>query len=434
MNAFTDKFNFTKCIRTGILLVFLAICGIQAAHAGITIIPVTWNVIGLDSNNVNAGPNLYPVGARVCNTGGSAVTNVAANFIWDTANIYLNLGPTASSTLTYPTLAAGACVDFYFDVVITRTSAAYLATRRFHITATADLVALVSTPSPRELFVEKLVSQNRNSVVSIVGPTTVYMGGTYQYTITANTSTNGYEQIEAFLNLSNVIFRVLSVATTYSTGGTNNTVYADGCGWVNDPTSPTYRSCTGTGKNGGVIVTTYTVLVMSTGSTSASTLIQDFSGSSYHYNSDYGAIFINVVALPVPVPNVALTKSLSPVGTPIPGADLTYTISFANSGSAPATTFQLIDPNPAGGLRLNTNTDFKVGSIINNLGTTGLTAAVAYSNDNGSTYTYVPVSQGGGAPAGYDRSVTHIRWTFTGSLSQTSPNNAGSAAFVVRVR
>jgi len=30
------------------------------------------------------------------------------------------------------------------------------------------------------------------------------------------TATQGYEQLEAFLNLSNVIFQVLSIATTYS--------------------------------------------------------------------------------------------------------------------------------------------------------------------------------------------------------------------------
>jgi hypothetical protein len=80
------------------------------------------------------------------------------------------------------------------------------------------------------------------------------------------------------------------------------------------------------------------------------------------------------------------------------------------------------------------NTDFKVGSITNSLGTTGLTVAVAYSNNGGATYAYTPVSGGGGAAAGYDRSVTNIRWTFTGNLSQTSPNNSGSMSFISRIR
>jgi len=38
------------------------------------------------------------------------------------------------------------------------------------------------------------------------------------------------------------------------------------------------------------------------------------------------------------------------------------------------------------------------------------------------------------APSGYDRTVTHVRWTFTGNLSQTSPNNAGNVSFIVRIR
>ena len=56
-----------------------------------------------------------------------------------------------------------------------------------------------------------------------------------------------------------------------------------------------------------------------------------------------------------------------------------------------------------------------------------MTVVVEFSNDNTSTWTYTPVSEGGGALAGYDRAVTHVRWRFTGNLSQTSPNNAGSA-------
>ena len=42
----------------------------------LTITPITWNVVGLDSNNVNAGSNMFASGARVCNTGSTAATNV----------------------------------------------------------------------------------------------------------------------------------------------------------------------------------------------------------------------------------------------------------------------------------------------------------------------------------------------------------------------
>jgi hypothetical protein len=79
-------------------------------------------------------------------------------------------------------------------------------------------------------------------------------------------------------------------------------------------------------------------------------------------------------------------------------------------------------------------TDFKVGSVTNSFGTTGLTAAVSYSNDGGASYTYTPVSGGGGAPPGYDRNVTHIRWTFVGALDWNAPNNTGGMTLVVRIR
>ena len=50
-------------------------------------------------------------------------------------------------------------MDFYYPVSVTRTSAAYNTTRRYHMTASADGAAAVSTPTPRELYVEKLISQ-----------------------------------------------------------------------------------------------------------------------------------------------------------------------------------------------------------------------------------------------------------------------------------
>jgi uncharacterized repeat protein (TIGR01451 family) len=418
------------------LLVFLGVLGVQSAYAGLTVTPTSWNVVGLDSNNTNSGPDTYQIGGRVCNTGGTAVTNIVGNFVWDSSNAYINLN--GASALNVSSLAGGACIDLYYSVVVTRTSLAYNATRSYHITVSATGVSTISTPTPREIFVEHLISQNRNSVQSIVGPTTVYVGQTYNYTVNASTATQGYAQLEAFLNLSNVIFQVLSISSSYSSpaGGTNDKFYADACGWDNNPLSASYRSCIGPnnysgGKAGGTISTTYSVKVLSAGNTTASTLILDFSGSSYHYNSDYGLGInsISITSLPAPVPNVALQKSLTPT-TPsqvIPGADLLYAISFTNSGTATASNLIIIDQIPA-------NTDFKVSSVTNSLGTTGLTVTVAYSNNGGSTYAYTPASGGGGAVPGYDRSATHIRWTFTGNLSQASPNNSGSVSFTSRIR
>lgn len=553
--------------RLLLLAFFVCIAGAHTAHAQLTIKTVTWDIIGLDSNNVNIGPNSFQVGSRVCNTGGSTLNNVVGSLVWDTSNAFISLN--GSATNRARTLAAGACVDFYYPVAVTRSNSAYGATRRYHMTASADLVAAVSTPTPRELYVEQLISQGRNTVTSITGPSSVSVGQTYQYTLVASTATQGYDQLEAFLDLPNVVFQVVSIQTTYSapSGSTNDKFYADACGWNSVPGTANYRDCVGPvnwpgGKVGGNLTSVYTVKILSGGTTTPGALILDHSGSSYHYNNDYGSggsisitatdpaltlsklssvvtvtasgatvtytlramnagtgsVTLNdfidtpptspatptyvsgsstyngaAIANPTssagkltwsgsfvvpagasrdltyqmtipnkpgaytnsavamleysqidttqsladnapasaPVtrtpPSLTLDKSVSPTGTVLAGSDLTYTIVFSNGGGAPASSFVLLDPVPS-------NTDFKVGSASTTLGTTGLTVALAYSNDGGTTYTYTPVSAAGGAPAGYDRNVTHVRWTFTGNLSQDSPNNSGTVAFAVRIR
>jgi hypothetical protein len=127
------------------------------------------------------------------------------------------------------------------------------------------------------------------------------------------------------------------------------------------------------------------------------------------------------------VPTVDLVKTVSPSGSQSPGTDLAYTVTFTNSGAASAQSLVITDPTPP-------NTDFKLDSVATDLGTTGLIVAIAYSNDGGSTWTYTPTSEAGGAPAGYDRSLTNIRWTFSGNLSKTPPNNTGSVSFTARIR
>ena len=55
-----------------------------------------------------------------------------------------------------------------------------------------------------------------------------------------------------------------------------------------------------------------------------------------------------------------------------------------------------------------------------------MTATVTYSND-GTTWTYTPVSGGCGASTGYDRCVRAVRWTTTGVLAP-----GGATTVVVR--
>lgn len=74
----------------GVVLGLAVPISVQAA-AALRVTPLTWNIIGLDSNTPASGPNLFPVGARVCNTGDAASGNVRAVLACDSLNagIYL---------------------------------------------------------------------------------------------------------------------------------------------------------------------------------------------------------------------------------------------------------------------------------------------------------------------------------------------------------
>jgi len=133
-------------------------------------------------------------------------------------------------------------------------------------------------------------------------------------------------------------------------------------------------------------------------------------------------------------PDVKLEKSMASGDRevtselPVPsGGEITYTIAFINGGSAPSHNLRIIDP-------VQVLTDFKLGSVTNNLGTTGLSVEVGYSKDGGETCDYTPVSGGGGAPEGFDRQVNAVCWNFTEDLSYIAPNNAGSVSYIGRRR
>ena len=112
-----------------------SVAGITQASAVLTISPASWGTIGLDSNDVTAGPNTFQVGARVCNTGNSPANNLVANYNWLSANSLINIASGSTSSLSLTSLPAGQCNLFYFPVEITRSAAAYNTTRAYQITS-----------------------------------------------------------------------------------------------------------------------------------------------------------------------------------------------------------------------------------------------------------------------------------------------------------
>src|SRR5215207_3751956 len=473
--------NLRRMLMMGIMIGLLAQAQYPVfAATTLTVTPITWNILGLDSNNVNVGPNHFPVGARVCNTGSAVAANVTATLVWDSANAFINIRPGTSTSLSLTSLAVGACTDFYFEVEVTRSAAAYNTTRRYHIAVTADAGTTTgSTPIPRELFVEHLVSQSRNTVsdvqygTSIAGLTSVANGGTMSLTVESTyyirligaTATNGYEQIESFINFPNTVFQILSVSTTYTAdtspylSSPNDRLYGDACLWENDPNSPNYRACNDVGKVGGGTTVTYQVRILSVGLTNPeplSTLIYDFSGSSYHYNADFGVSTRYAYILDPSA--ITLSKNFSPDPTTVGGVStLTFTITNPTSVSFSGLNFTDTLPTTPGAMVVAStpgasttgcgsptfapaagaaSISFSNGSIGANSTCTikvNVTAPSAGTYNNTSSHLFVGTVDTGNfatdtltvntAPAGPTPvcGLTMAQWTFTGFTSPAPP-------------
>jgi uncharacterized repeat protein (TIGR01451 family) len=134
-----------------------------------------------------------------------------------------------------------------------------------------------------------------------------------------------------------------------------------------------------------------------------------------------GVLIVTVIR-----PVIAVAKGVSPPGSPLPGANLTFTSTVTNTGSANASSLALIDSIPSW-------VEFKTSSASTTL-PAGVSALVDYSNDGGLTWTYVPASGACSAPAGFDRCVNRIRWRLQAVLSSVAPNNQGTLQFMSRIR
>lgn len=327
--------------------------------------PLTWDFIGLDSNNPSVGPNSYLVGARVCNIGSSDAINTVVKFVKEGAtNPYITvtaLGESRTDTLVIPRLTPGAepsdhhknlhtpsnCFDAYYNAEVQRTSSAYNTVQRYHIEAAASNSGSVRTPINRQLYVEKILSQGRNEVLGFSGPSSVSVGEEYTFTLTTKTAT-AYPQLTISSNFPNAIFQFLDISTQYATPGvSNSSIYADACGWIADYTASGYHesssNCGGTvpdrytgGKVGDTVTTTYKIKILSTGNGASSNTLQvnhlilDFSGGSYHYNSDYGT-GLGGLTISVIDRKADLSIDKSHVGN-FSAGDNVYTLAVTNNG------------------------------------------------------------------------------------------------------
>ncbi|HEX6641403.1 MAG TPA: C25 family cysteine peptidase [Thermoanaerobaculia bacterium] len=407
-----------SALFAGLLFVFLTVhaeaqsCN-QAVPPALCIDPISWNVIGLDSNKAlapnNDGPDTFMVGARACNKGATTLTNVVATYnTVGAVNPYINLAD--NSTISISEIRPDRCEDFYFNGQITRINAAYFTTQGYTVTATSGALSAV-TPSNRELYIEKLNSQNRNTVGGLFGPTSLQVGGIYTFNVLWSTAPGGYEQLEHFVNLTNTSFRLLSSYSVYDqpVAAINTTIYADGCGWDNNFASGTYRSCIGPtnypgGKTGGNVNTYFTVQILGATPVAGSrlrALIYDFSGSSYHYNTDFNSGTTGLVVNAAAAADLKVTIADSPDPV-IPGGTITYTGTVSNLGLSPVTT------TDGGALKIPIPPGTTFGSITMAGWTCGLASGVVTCTPNATFAT--------GNSANYTLAVTVAPGTIGGTI------------------
>lgn len=229
--------------------------------------------------------------------------------------------------------------------------------------------------------------------------------------------------------------------------GTNNTVpgphsnasSSQLVGATTTPLSLTVRQSGGTGASGNNATT----------GTISATFAQPVSQVEIRYgnypltgsetNTGQQAIGIQSISF-CPMPVLSVAKASAPFATGgtdpnrfnIPGADMIYTLTVSNSNSSPVDmgTIVLTDPLPAATSFYNGDID-DAGPLATNFefvpGTSGLTfvaANLAYSNNGGSSYAYVPA-------AGYDAAVNAIRLSPQGTMAA---NSSFSIRFRTRIK
>lgn len=326
----------------------------SAFAADISVTPITWDIIGLDSNDPQTGPNQFPVGVRVCNNSATEdATDVIATFNWTEPDPHpsINLRAGTDDILQLGSVPASECVDAYYEAEVVRDPASFDTMRNYFVKVISTSAAPASSPI-RQLYVEHLISQNRNATTDVLygtdpggltsvepgGTLSMMVGGTYYIKLVGSTATQGYNQLETFINIPNTIFRILEVTTDYTAdtsatvGNPNDKLYGNGCLWENNINSENLRSCLSTGKVGGGTEILYKVEILQMPGAPLinpepiQTLYYDFSGSSYHYNADYSLStrYIEII-------NASIQKSFDPKVI-APGGTSKITFTITNPG------------------------------------------------------------------------------------------------------
>lgn len=159
--------------------------------------------------------------------------------------------------------------------------------------------------------------------------------------------------------------------------------------------------------------------------TTTTASLTSWTGTDSDPSNNSSSVMVQVL----PVPELSVVKVASST-TADPGSTLSFTSTVSNmSGAAAHNVMIRLALDPFTALRLDT---FGLNQPVQfNAGASGLSLTnIAYSNNGGATFSYLPTSGGGGAPPGFDANVTTIRITTGGTMAAGS---SASALYDARV-
>jgi uncharacterized repeat protein (TIGR01451 family) len=138
------------------------------------------------------------------------------------------------------------------------------------------------------------------------------------------------------------------------------------------------------------------------------------------------AATLNVITPTLTVQKTAGSATVSP------DQEIDYTVRIVNPNPFSINNVAAIDT-------ISPYTALKLGSfqLLDSIPASGLTmggGVVSYSENNGVTWSYLPVSGRGGQPAGYDGSVTNWKIDMNPAEAMNGNNGTFSIRFIVRVR
>lgn len=218
-------------------------------------------------------------------------------------------------------------------------------------------------------------------------------------------------------------------STSFGSGRTYLTTLTEGSGADTDATSSTYGPGLINGLAQGTDTTNRFSFTIAVPSGVANGTVLTTTATLAGNTSEFSG---NVTVLGLPVLSVIkyANGSVTP-GAVKPGQTVSYTVTVTNSGSGTATTVLVTDQlSPYVAWGVNT---FGAGipfQFVDGAIPSGMTLGTPEFSDNyGSSWTYLPVSGGGSAPANYDGNVTNWRIPMA-----SGPMNGSGASFSLNYR